>query len=48
MTDIMVKDRVLIDYFPPYGRPEISIEGSIAQLVGLAIAISMLSKTLRR
>lgn len=35
------QNKVLIDYFPPYGEPEISIKGSIAQGAGIIIAIAV-------
>lgn len=36
-----VKNKVLIDLFYPYGRPEISIKGAIAQIVAIIIGIAL-------
>lgn len=41
-----VKNRVLIDLFPPYGKPEIYIEGSVAQVVAVIIAVAVAARIL--
>ena len=41
-----VKNKVLIDFFPPYGEPEITIVGAVAQVVGITIGLAVAYKIL--
>lgn len=41
-----IKNKVLIDFFPPFGKPEITLVGSVALYGGILIAVGITAKIL--
>ena len=37
---------LLVDFFPPFGKPEVTLAGSVAMVAGVIIAVGIVVKIL--
>ena len=43
MPKIRINNRVLIDFFPPWGRPEITLTGAAAEILAVILGFGILT-----